>query len=141
VVGRASNVGKIFLALLCGILVGGASAAGHWFTIPHDRGLLIHLFLGDTIAAFLTVVICLALLIRHEEVHFVRATSCVIIVSELNHDIRTAVFPLCLVAQRTDNDQMSRLADRALAQINVALRDATAHAISGRFPNLSADSH
>ena len=138
--GRASNLGKIFLALLCGILVGGASAAGQWFTIPHDRGLLTHLFLGDVIAAFLTVVICMALLIRHEEVHFVGATSCVVIVSELNHDIRTAVFPLCLIAQRTDDDQMSRLADRALAQINVALRDATAHAISGRLPKFQTDS-
>ena len=136
---RTSNLWKIFLSILCGILVDVLSAAGHWFALPHDRALMTRVFMGDVIACFITVVICLAIQLRDEEVHFVGATSCVTIVSELNHDIRNAVFPLCLVAQKIDDQEMSRFADRALAQINVALREATAQAISGRPRNMDSE--
>jgi hypothetical protein len=128
---RASNSGKIFLSIACGILVAAFTAGTHWFTVPHDHGLMVRIFMGDFVAALAAIILCLALQLRQEDTHFVNALSSVTIVSELNHHIRSAVFRLCLIVQKIGDRETSRLADEAVEQINAALRDATADAISG----------
>ena len=129
---RASNRGKILLSIACGILIGAFTAGTHWFIVPHDRALMVRLFMGDFIAALATVIVCLALQLWLEDMHFLNAMSGVTIVSELNHHVRSALFRLCLVVQKIGDRETSRLADEAVQQINAALRDATADAISGR---------
>jgi hypothetical protein len=54
------------------------------------------------------------------------------IVSELNHHVRNAVFPLCLALQKTGDREAVLVANEAVDRINIALREATADAISGQ---------
>src|SRR5256885_13163841 len=53
---------------------------------------MTHIFLGDLVAALSTMIVCLAIQLRQEEVHFASAMSRAAIVSELNHHVRNAVF-------------------------------------------------
>lgn len=129
---RASNVGKIFVAIVCGLVVGAISGAIHWMILPHEQSLLIHVMLGDLVAALTSMIVCLAIQLRQEEVHFASAMSRAAIVSELNHHVRNAVFPLCLAVQKSGDKDASQLANEAVERINVALKEATADAISGR---------
>jgi hypothetical protein len=129
---RSSNRGKIFLSIVCGILVGAVIAGIHWFLVPHEQLLLTHIMLGDLIAALTTMIVCLAIQLRQEEVHFANAMSRAAIVSELNHHVRNAVFPLCLYVQKLGDKDASQVANEAVERINIALKEATADAISGR---------
>ena len=129
---RASNGRKILVSIVCGLLVGAIAGGIHWATIPHERVLITHLFLGDLIAALSTIIVCLAIQLRQEEVHFASAMSRAAIVSELNHHVRNAVFPLCLAVQKLGDKDASQLANDAVERINIALKEATADAISGR---------
>ena len=105
----------------------------HWATIAHDdRSLATHILLGDLIAALATTIVCLAIQLRQEEVHFASAMSRAAIVSELNHHVRNAVFPLCLAVQKLGDKDASLVATEAVERINIALKEATADAISGR---------
>lgn len=47
----------------------------------------------------------------------------VAIVAELNHQVRNAVFPLCLSVQRKGDTESNRIANDAVERINIALRD------------------
>ena len=129
---RNSNLGKIFVAIFCGLVVGAIAAAIHWMILPHEQSLLIHVMLGDLVAALTSMIVCLAIQLRQEEVHFASAMSRAAIVSELNHHVRNAVFPLCLAVQKSGDKDASQLANEAVERINVALTEATADAISGR---------
>jgi hypothetical protein len=129
---RYKNGGKILVSICCGVLVGAAIGAIHWTIVPHERQLMTHIFLGDLIAALSTMIVCLAIQLRQEEVHFASAMSRAAIVSELNHHVRNAVFPLCLAVQKSGDKDASQLANEAVERINVALKEATADAISGR---------
>ncbi|HKT23887.1 MAG TPA: hypothetical protein VJR04_04760 [Terriglobales bacterium] len=129
---RNSNLGKIFVAIFCGLVVGAIAAAIHWMILPHEQSLLIHVMLGDLVAALTSMIVCLAIQLRQEEVHFASAMSRAAIVSELNHHVRNAVFPLCLAVQKSGDKDASQLANEAVERINVALKEATADAISGR---------
>jgi mannitol-specific phosphotransferase system IIBC component len=129
---RASNLGKIFVAIFCGLVVGAIAGAIHWMILPHDQSLLVHVMLGDLVAALTSMIVCLAIQLRQEEVHFASAMSRAAIVSELNHHVRNAVFPLCLAVQKSGDKDASQLANEAVERINVALKEATADAISGR---------
>ena len=129
---RASNGGKILVSSVCGLLVGAVAGGIHWATVPHDLTLVTHVLLGDLIAALSTIIVCLAIQLRQEEVHFASAMSRAAIVSELNHHVRNAVFPLCLAVQKLGDKDASQLANEAVERINVALKEATADAISGR---------
>ena len=105
----------------------------HWATIAHDdSSLATHILLGDLIAALATTIVCLAIQLRQEEVHFASAMSRAAIVSELNHHVRNAVFPLCLAVQKLGDKDASLVATEAVERINIALKEATADAISGR---------
>jgi len=129
---RASNGSKILISIVCGLLVGFIAAGIHWATVPHERVLLTHMLLGDLIASLSTVIVCLAIQLRQEEVHFASAMSRAAIVSELNHHVRNAVFPLCLAVQKLGDKDASQVANEAVERINIALKEATADAISGR---------
>lgn len=131
----ASNRGKIFLSILSGMLVGAVAASTHWFVVAHDRILLTHAFLGDLIGGLVTAIMCLAIELWHEWAYFVGTMYSVSIVSQLNHQLRSAIFPLCLAVQRTSDQEPSQLTDQAVERINAALREATAIAISGRGGN------
>jgi hypothetical protein len=105
----------------------------HWTTIAHDdRVLATHLLLGDLVACLATIIVCLAIQLRQEEVHYANAMSRAAIVSELNHHVRNAVFPLCLAVQKLGDKDASQVANDAVERINIALKEATADAISGR---------
>jgi hypothetical protein len=132
IVKRTSNGRKILVSIVCGLLVGAIAGGIHWATVPHDRVLITHLFLGDLIAGLSTIIVCLAIQLRQEEVHFASAMSRAAIVSELNHHVRNAVFPLCLAVQKLGDKDASQLANDAVERINIALKEATADAISGR---------
>lgn len=129
---RNSNLGKIFVAIICGLVVGAIAGAIHWMILPHEQSLLTHVMLGDLVAALTSMIVCLAIQLRQEEVHFASAMSRAAIVSELNHHVRNAVFPLCLAVQKSGDKDASQLANDAVERINVALKEATADAISGR---------
>ena len=129
---RASNGSKILISIFCGALVGAIAAGIQWFTIPHDQLLLTHVLFGDLAAALSTIIVCLAIQLRTEEVHYASAMSRAAIVSELNHHVRNAVFPLCLAVQKFGDKDASQVANEAVERINVALKEATADAISGR---------
>ena len=129
---RASNRGKIFVSILCGLAVGAISGGIHWVIVSHDQTLITHVMLGDLVAALTAMIVCLAIQLRQEEVHFASAMTRAAIVSELNHHVRNAVFPLCLAVQKSGDKDASQLANEAVERINVALKEATADAISGR---------
>ncbi|HET9742647.1 MAG TPA: hypothetical protein VFQ00_07855 [Terriglobales bacterium] len=130
---RASNGSKILTAVVCGLLVGGISAGIHWSTLSHDQSLLTHVMLGDLVASLTTMIVCLAIQLRQEELHFTSAMSRTAIVSELNHHVRNAIFPLCLALQKSGDKDATLIANDAVERINIALREATADAISGRI--------
>ena len=129
---RFSNGSKLGLAVLSGIIVGAIAAGVHLATIPHEPGVILHALVGELVAALTTVVVCLALQLRQEEVHYRTAIERAAIVAELNHYIRNAVFPLCLIVQKVGDGESIKAANEAMDRINLALKDATADALSGR---------
>jgi hypothetical protein len=129
---RFSNGSKLGLAVLSGVIVGAIAAGVHLATIPHEPGLILHALIGDLVAALTTVAVCLALQLRQEEVHYRTAIERAAIVAELNHHIRNAVFPLCLIVQKVGDGESMKAANEAMDRINLALKDATADALSGR---------
>lgn len=128
----STNRSKILVSVLCGLLVGLVASGIHFATIPHDPKLLSEAMLGDLIAALTAIIVCLAIQLRQEEVHFASAMARTAIVSELNHHVRNAVFPLCLALQKTGDREAVLVANEAVDRINIALREATADAISGQ---------
>lgn len=123
---------KVLLALLCGLIVALIPACVHVATLPLDRNLVLHALLGDLIAGLTAVIVCLAIQLKQEEVHYQVAMDRAAIVSELNHHVRNAIFPLSLALHRLGDTNASRIADEAMERLNIALRDATADALSGR---------
>ena len=129
---RLNNGGKLGLAVLSGIIVGAIAASVHLATIPHEPGVILHALIGDLVAALSTTAVCLAIQLRHEEVHYRNAIERAAIVAELNHHIRNAVFPLCLIVQKVGDGDSLKAANEAMDRINLALKDATSDALSGR---------
>ena len=123
---------KISLAVLCGLVVTLIAAGVHLATVPRDINFRF-IVIGDLIAGLTTMVVCLAIQLRQEEVHYRTAMERAAIVAELNHHVRNAVFPLCLAVQKTGNEDAIKTSNDAVDRINIALKDATADAISGRI--------
>ena len=98
----------------------------------HADGTLntIHQLIGDLISALVAVLVCLALLLKFEEMHYRFAMERAGIVAELNHHVRNAVFPLCLAVQRLGDAESNRIANEAVERINIALKDAAADAFA-----------
>jgi hypothetical protein len=132
------NSAKIRLAILCGFIVAVIATAVHIATLPGDRSLLLHAGIGDLIAGLTAVIVCLAIQLRQEELHYRTAMERAAIVAELNHHVRNAVFPLCLSIQKLGDAEALKASHDAVERINIALKDATADALSGRT-DYSAD--
>jgi hypothetical protein len=127
-----SRRGKISVAVVGGILVGLMAALTHLVTMPLERSIILHSIVGDVIAGLTAVVVGLAIQLRQEEVHYKTAIERAAIVAELNHHIRNAVFPLSLAVHKGGDAAAISTAEDAMERINLALRDATADALSGR---------
>ena len=130
---RNRNRGKIWLAVLCGFIVAIIAAGVHLGTMAHDGTTIMHALLGDFIAGLTAVVVCLAIQLKQEEVHYQTAIERAAIVAELNHHVRNAIFPLCLAVQKLGDGDSMKAANDAVDRINLALRDATADALSGKM--------
>ena len=123
---------KIGLAVLCGFIVAILAAGVHLAIVPRDRTMLLPAMLGDFIAGLTTVVVCLAIQLKQEEVHYRTAIERAAIVAELNHHVRNAIFPLFLAVQKVGDEDALKTANDAVERINMALRDATTDALSGK---------
>jgi hypothetical protein len=128
----ASKHGKIAVAVSGGVLVGMIVAAVHLATLPLDRAIVLHFLVGDFIATLAAVIVCLAIQLKQEEIHYNTSIERAAIVAELNHHIRNAVFPLCLAVQKVGDAEAVKTAQDAMDRINIALKDATVDALSGR---------
>jgi len=122
---------KISLAVLCGLIVSLIAIGVHLATVPHDINFR-NIAIGDLVAGLTAIIVCLAIQLRQEEVHYRTAMERATIVAELNHHVRNAVFPLCLAVQKTGDEEAIKTSNDAVDRINIALKDATADAISGR---------
>jgi hypothetical protein len=129
---KTKKVAKVRLALWCGLAVAVISTAVHIATLPPDRSLLLHAGIGDFIAGLTAVIVSLAIQLRQEEIHYRTAMERAAIVAELNHHVRNAVFPLCLAVQKSGDVEAIKTANDAVERINIALKDATVDALSGR---------
>lgn len=123
---------KVLVAVLCGVLVGVIAAITHLLMMPWDRGIILHALMGDLVAGLTAIVVCLAIQLRQEEMHYRNSIERAAIVAELNHHIRNAVFPLSLAIHKTGDTDGIAAAQEAVERINIALKDATVDALSGR---------
>lgn len=124
--------GKIAVAIFCGLLVGIIAAGVHAITVPREQAIILHVAVGDFVAALTATIVCLGIQLRQEEIHYQNSIERAAIVAELNHHIRNAVFPLCLAIQKTGDADSVKTAQEAVDRINIALKDATVDALSGR---------
>lgn len=124
---------KIWVAILCGFIVAIIAAGVHLALLPHDAVTMMHVILGDFIAGLTAVVVCLAIQLKQEEVHYNTAIERAAIVAELNHHVRNAIFPLCLTVQKFGDAEAMKVANDAVDRINMALREATSDALSGKM--------
>src|SRR5262245_14634379 len=82
------------------------------------------------------LVACLFLLANHlraEGMHARIAMERAVIVAEMNHHVRNAVFPLCLAIQKDGDANSEKLTQDAVERINAALREALTDAITGKI--------
>ena len=126
---RVNNVG---VALFSGVSVFVAGMAVGWALLPHDRTSIVHELIANCITALTTIVIALSIQLRHEERHYRFAAERAAHMAELNHNVRNAVFPLFLAVQRSGELESDRLAQEAIARLDIALRDAAVDAYSGK---------
>jgi hypothetical protein len=112
--------------------VGVVAAGIHIATMPMERGIVLHSLVGDFTAALTAMIVCLGIQLKQEEVHYQTSIERAAIVAELNHHIRNAVFPLCLAIQKSGDAESVKTAQEAVDRINIALKDATVDALSGR---------
>ncbi len=124
---------KIRVAVLCGFIVAIIAGIVHLATMQRDPATMMHALLGDFIAGLTAVVVCLAIQLKHEEVHYSTAIERAAIVAELNHHVRNAIFPLCLTVQKFGDADAVKVANDAVDRINIALREATSDALSGKM--------
>jgi len=124
---------NIALSIFCGLLVACVAIGVHLATIPHEPGVLLHIALGDVTAGLVAIIIFLALQLKNEETHRDTSIERALIVSELNHHVRNAIFPLCLTVHKAADKEAAQTADAAVERINLVLREATTDAITGRL--------
>jgi hypothetical protein len=115
---------KLGIAILGGLIVGISATAVDLAVVTFNREVIIHQLIGDFIATLVAILVCLALQLRNEELHYRFAMERAAIVSELNHHVRNAVFPVCLAVQRSGDAEAQRLANEAVERINIAMKEA-----------------
>ena len=128
-----NRIGKIGLALIGGIAVLVSGMAVDVALLGHERRMVILCLIGNSIAALVAVVAALAFQLNQEERHFRFATEKAVVMAELNHHVRNAVFPLFLAIQRINDPDSNRLANEAMSRLDIALRDAAIDAYSGKI--------
>jgi hypothetical protein len=123
---------KIWIAMLAGAVVTATGVVVDLSLIPFEQAVVVHQIMGDFIAGLVACLVCLAVMLKHEEVHFRVAMDRAAIVAELNHHVRNAVFPLCLAVQKLGDQEANRIAADAVERINIALKEAAADVFSKR---------
>ncbi len=131
---------KVIKAVAAGALVWMVGSAADVALIPIDRSLIPRFAIANLVGALVTVIVTLAVQLKHEEVHFQVAMERAAIVAELNHHIRNAIFPMHLTLQTVGNTEARRISEEAVERVNIALKDATTDALSGRI-DYSAESN
>ena len=121
---------KVLISIAGGLLVGVTAAAIDLMVVPFERVILVHQLIGDVIAALMTMLVCLAIQLRYEEMYYRFAMEKAAIIAELNHHVRNAVFPVCLAVQRQGDENAIKVANEAVDRINIALKDAAADAFA-----------
>jgi len=121
---------KVLAAITAGALVWVVSSIADVALLPLDRALMVRQIVANFIAGLMAVVVTLAIQLKHEEVHNRVAMERAAMVSELNHHVRNAVFPLFVAVHRLGDTDAKKTADDAVERINAALRDATADALA-----------
>jgi hypothetical protein len=128
-----NRLGNFGLALIGGIAVFAAGMAVDVALLGHQRGMMVPLLIANSIAGLVAMIAGLAFHLNQEERHFRFATEKAVAMAELNHNVRNAVFPLFLAVQGTHDGEANRLADEAMARLDIALRDAAVDAYSGKI--------
>lgn len=131
---------KLGIAILGGLIVGISATVVDLAVISYTKEVLIHQLIGDFIATLVAVLVYLALLLRNEELHYRFAMERAAIVSELNHHVRNAVFPLCLAVQRGGDIEAQRLSNEAVERINIAMKEAATDVFAMRI-NYASPEH
>lgn len=129
---RSSKEPKVLKALGAGVLVWLASTAAQLALVPIDRAQFARQIIANSIGGLVAVIVTLAIQLKHEEVHYNVAMERAAILAELNHHVRNAVFPMHIAVQSLGDADAKKIADEAVERINVALKDATADALSRR---------
>lgn len=130
---QAEQSSRVLMAVLAGLLVWFFASLADFALLPLERALVVRQVVANSIAGLMAIVVILAIELRYEGVHYRVAMDRAAIISELNHDIRNAVFPVCIALQKTGDPESNRIADQAIERINLALRDATADALARRI--------
>jgi hypothetical protein len=128
-----NRIGKLGLALLGGAAVFAAGMAVELALLGHDRRTVVLSLIANCTAALVATIAGLTFQLNHEEHHFRFAMEKAVAIAELNHHVRNAVFPLFLAVQRSNDPESNRLANEAMSRIDIALRDASIDAYSGKI--------
>lgn len=123
---------KVMKAVAAGVLVWLLSSIAQMALLPIDRSLIARQIIATSIGGLVTVIVTLAMQLKHEEVHYSVAMERAAIVAELNHHVRNAVFPMHIAVQSLGDADAKKIADEAMERINIALKDATSDALSRR---------
>jgi hypothetical protein len=128
-----NRIGNFGLALIGGSAVCVCGMAVDVALLGHERRLVIPFLIANGVAGLVAVITGMALQLAHEERHFRFATEKAVMMAELNHHVRNAVFPLFLAVQSSQDPESNRLANEAMSRLEIALRDAAVDAYSGKI--------
>ena len=128
-----NRISKLGLALLGGVTVFVAGMAVDLALLGHERRTVILSLIANSTAALVATIAGLTFQLNYEERHFRFAMEKAVAIAELNHHVRNAVFPLFLAVQRLNDPESNRLANEAMSRIDIALRDASIDAYSGKI--------
>jgi hypothetical protein len=81
---------KLSIAIVGGLIVGVSATVADLAVVSYNKEILIHQLIGDFIATLVAILVCLALQLRNEELHYRFAMERAAIVAELNHHVRNA---------------------------------------------------
>lgn len=123
---------KIIRAIGAGAIVWIVLSLADIALLSIDQVLIPRLAIANLVGALIAVVVTLAVQLKHEEVHYQVAMERAAIVAELNHHVRNAIFPMHVLLQTLGNTDAKKVSDEAVERVNIALKDATTDALSGR---------
>lgn len=129
---------KIRGSLVVGLLVAVTGLGLDVVVVPSPRPLIVSFAVANLVAGLVTALVCLAIQLTHEEEHYRFAAERSAMITELNHNVRNAVFSLCVAVERLGDAEAQRLSHEAMQRINIALRDATVDAVSGKHASVKA---